>query len=80
MALVGAVGVGLNLLNLGQLGLIITLALILIVSLIVLYLLMPYRVGVHAQCYVRLKRAALEDGTVVREDFRGKRELRQAEE
>ena len=80
MALVGAVGVGLNLLNMGQLGLIITLALILIVSLIVLYLLMPYRVGVHAQCYVRLKRAALEDGTVVREDFRGKRELCQAEE
>lgn len=80
LALVVAVGIGLNMLNLGQLGLIITLGLMLVVTLLVLYLLMPYRVGVHAQCYVRLKRAALEDGTVVREDFRGKRELRQAEE
>lgn len=65
--------------NMGQLGLIITLALMVIVILIVMYLLMPYRVGVHAQCYVRLKRAALEDGTVIRDDFRGKRELRDAE-
>lgn len=80
LALVVAVGIGLNMLNMGQLGLIITLALLFVVELIVLYLLMPYRVGVHAQCYVRLKRAALEDGVVMREDFRGKRELRAAEE
>ncbi|MGI6184245.1 MAG: DUF975 family protein [Candidatus Fimadaptatus sp.] len=78
-SLVVAMGVGLNMMNMGQLGLIITLALMVIVILIVMYLLMPYRVGVHAQCYVRLKRAALEDGTVIRDDFRGKRELRDAE-
>ena len=79
MILVLAVGVGLNMLNLGQLGLIITLALILIAVLMIMYLIMPYRVGVHAQCYVRLKRAALEDGVVTREDFRSKRELREME-
>ena len=80
VVLVVAVGVGLNMLNMGQLGLIITLAVALIALLLIMYLLAPYRVGVHAQCYVRLKRAALEDGVVVREDFRSKRELREMEE
>ena len=75
-----AVGVGLNMLKLGQLGLIITLALMLIAVLMIMYLIVPYRMGVHAQCYVRLKRAALEDGVVTREDFRSKRELQEMEE
>lgn len=75
LVLVVAMGVGLNMLNMGQLGLIITLAVLLIAVLMIMYLLVPYRVGVHAQCYVKLKRAALEDGVVVREDFRSKREL-----
>lgn len=77
-ALVGALGVGLNMLSMGQLGLIITLAVLFVVSVLVIYLLVPYRAGVQAMCYVQLKREALENGVVCKEDFRGKRELSRA--
>lgn len=79
IGLVVALGVGMNALNMGQLGLIITLGVLLVVALLIMYLLMPYRVGVHAMCYVMLKREALENGIVDKEDFRGKRELANAE-
>lgn len=76
--LVVALGVGMNALNMGQLGLIITLGVLVVAALLIMYLLMPYRVGVHSMCYVMLKREALENGIVDKEDFRGKRELMNA--
>ena len=79
ICVVGGIGVALNFLNLGQLGLIITLGLFIITVILVMYLLMPYRVGVHAKCYTVLKRIALNEGIVEKSDFHGKREVQDYE-
>ena len=69
LALLVVIGIGFALvlgLQIGKIGLLITLGLYIVVTILVTYLLMPYRLGVHARCYVTLKRNAQDDGRIER--------------